>query len=163
MLRLTRIADYGFAILGVMSRDGVHDTHNARDLAEQTGISQPMASKILKALARAGLVTSIRGTKGGYRLTRPPEAISVAEVIESLQGPIAMTECLVQQSMPGACDVMRVCPVRPGWQRINHAIRSALNDMALTDLMMTEHAVPVGASTNGADGPPRRREPGLPS
>ena len=83
-----------------------------------------MASKILKGLARAGLLVSHRGAKGGYGLARPAHAISVADIIVALEGPIALTACI--EHGPGECEIEALCPARANWQRINDAIREAL-------------------------------------
>jgi Rrf2 family protein len=91
-----------------------------------------MASKILKALARAGLLTSHRGAKGGYGLARPAEAISVADVISALDGPIALTACI--EDGPGGCEIEALCPARANWQRINDAIRAALDDISMAEM-----------------------------
>ena len=94
-----------------------------------------MASKILKALARAGLLTSHRGAKGGYGLARPAEAISVADVISALDGPIALTACI--EDGPGGCEIEALCPARTNWHRINDAIRDALDEISMAEMAQT--------------------------
>ena len=91
-----------------------------------------MASKILKALARAGLLASHRGAKGGYGLARDAEAITVAQVIVALEGPIALTSCI--EDGPGDCEIEALCPARANWQRINDAIRRALDDITMAEM-----------------------------
>ena len=91
----------------------------------------PVVSKVLKSLAREGLLASQRGSKGGYTLARPPEDISVPEMITALEGPISLTECTVH---PGACSQESSCDVREPWQRINAAVHSALAKITLADL-----------------------------
>ena len=123
MIRLSKLADYGIVIMTTLARHPGRQ-HNAPEVAAQSHIPQPMVSKILKALARAGLLVSHRGAKGGYGLARPAAAISVAEVICALDGPIALTACV--EDGPGGCEIEALCPARANWQRINDAIRGAL-------------------------------------
>lgn len=107
--------------------------HAARDLALQTQIPEPTASKVLKKLARAGVVVSQRGAKGGYALARPPQRIGIHEVIEALEGPIAVTECS-DETTESACEYETNCGVRANWQRINLAVQSALSQITLADM-----------------------------
>jgi FeS assembly SUF system regulator len=109
--------------------------HNAPEVAAQSHIPLPMASKILKALARTGLLASHRGAKGGYGLARPAERISVAEIIAALDGPIALTACI--EDGPGECEIEALCPARANWQRINDAIRHALESITLAEMAQT--------------------------
>ena len=104
-----------------------------RDLAAETRIPQPTVSKVLKQLARAGVVTSIRGPQGGYRLARPATEIGVDEIITALEGPIAVTECADERS-GSSCAYERRCGVRANWQRINDAVYAALDGIKLSDM-----------------------------
>ena len=88
-------------------------------------------SKLLKSLAREGLLVSSRGTKGGYQLARPAEQITVPEMIAALEGPIALTDCNIHE---GACSQEPRCHVRTPWQRINRAVHDALSRVRLADL-----------------------------
>ena len=97
-------------------------------------------SKLFKSLARAGLVTSTRGANGGYRLSRGPQHISAADVIDALEGPVSITEC---SSLDGDCEHEGVCSVGGAWQRVNVAIRRALQDVTLNDLLLTNSPVPT--------------------
>lgn len=131
MIRLSRMCDYGVAMLTFFARDP-HAQHSASEVAEATGVPAPMASKILKQLGRAGLLVSHRGVHGGYGLARPAAAISVAEIVEALEGPIALTACVDEGT--GDCGIERSCPARANWQRINEAIRRALDEVTLADM-----------------------------
>jgi FeS assembly SUF system regulator len=141
MIRLTRLTDYAIVLMAHLAGREVGSTHNAREVAGDTQLPAPVVSKILKALARAGLLDSHRGSKGGYRLARPADQISVTEMITALEGPFGLTECTVH---PGACVQESSCHVREPWQRINRVVRDALADVSLADL-----AVPGGASAHG--------------
>lgn len=130
MLRITKLTDYALVVLSAM----VHPTDAcaARDVAERTGIPQPTVSKVLKQLARAALVVSARGKHGGYRLAREPSSISVAEIIDAVEGPIAVTECSTDAT--NNCELEGQCPMEANWVRINVAIRHALQEITLADM-----------------------------
>lgn len=113
---------------------------SAADVAQATGIAPPTVSKLLKSLARAGLVTSTRGATGGYRLSRAPQQISAADVIDALEGPVSITEC---SASDGDCEHEGVCSVGGAWQRINTAIHRALQDVTLNDLVRANSPVPT--------------------
>lgn len=131
MIRASRLADYGVVLTGHMAARP-DAFYNAIDLAATTQLPAPTVSKVLVALTRAGVLVSHRGARGGYRLARPPEKISAAEIVSALDGPIAMTLCIEHGA--GACEVETACPSRRGWMRINAAIRQALEEVSLADL-----------------------------
>jgi Rrf2 family protein len=88
-------------------------------------------SKVLKMLARGGVVESLRGINGGYLLPRPPALISLAEVIAAVDGPIGVTEC---STLPGLCEQEAACAVRANWQKVNRLIYEALRQVTLADM-----------------------------
>ena len=128
MIRISRETDYAILLLVHLARRPAGRVTTAREIADHTGISRPMVSKILKALARGGLLHSHRGARGGYSLPRSPEEISVAEVIEAIEGPIAITECSGED---GTCNLEAGCPVRVNWRDISAVIRGALAGVPL--------------------------------
>jgi FeS assembly SUF system regulator len=130
MLRMSRLTDYGTLILSRMAEEG-RELHTAASLAEATRLGTPTVAKLLKGLAHAGLVNSQRGAHGGYRLARPASQITAAEILDALEGPIAITECAAQLYQ---CELEAYCNVGSAWQRINAAIRRALNDITLAQL-----------------------------
>lgn len=132
MLRLTKVADYGIVLLTHMAGSGERRSFNSRDLSEQSHLSPAMVSKILKVLAREGILESQRGAKGGYRLARSADEISIAAIVTALDGPIAITECSGEE--PCTCDIEALCPTREGWQKINQAIRQALENVKLSEI-----------------------------
>ena len=138
MLRMTKQADYAIVLLTRMAGDPASRL-NASEIAGQTGLPQPIVSKILKLLARREILVSHRGAKGGYRLARAASDISVAQIIEAVEGPIAITECV--DETPGECSQEPICPVRSNWQQINHAVRDALERITLQE--MSHPAAPV--------------------
>jgi FeS assembly SUF system regulator len=108
-------------------------------VANGTGVALPTVSKLLKALARAGLVTSTRGAHGGYQLARAAREISAADVIDAIEGPVSITECSASDSQ---CEHEGVCNVGGAWQQINVAIRRALEDVSLVDLQRSSRPAP---------------------
>ena len=147
MLRISKLTDYAIVILGQMAaREG--DTHTAAGLAESTGVAMPTVSKVLKTLAKGKIVTSTRGAKGGYSLSRRPEQTTVASVINALEGPIALTEC---EGERGGCEQSASCHARGSWDVINRAVRTALDSVTLADMITPavtgghEASVPVSS------------------
>jgi FeS assembly SUF system regulator len=138
VLRISRLTDYGTVVLAHLARDDA-GLVSAADVATATGIALPTVSKLLKALAKAEIVSSTRGSHGGYRLAREARAISAADVIDALDGPVSITECSATDSH---CDFEAFCNVGGAWQRINVAIRRALDEISLADLLRTKSPVP---------------------
>ena len=127
MLRMSKLADYGTVVMTAMAR-APERMQRAGDVANATGLALPTVSKLLKALARKGLLVSLRGAKGGYMLGRAPREISVAQIIEAIEGHIGMTEC---SGSPGLCARESGCSVRANWQKINHMVLRALQQISL--------------------------------
>lgn len=120
----------------------------ARDLALHSQVPEPTASKVLKKLARAGVVKSHRGVKGGYALARAPEHIGIREVIEAIEGPIAVTECS-DDSAESSCEYETSCGVRANWQRINMAVQGALSEITLADMAVPGASELISLSLSG--------------
>ena len=131
MIRLTKLADYGVMLMShIAAAPGT--VHSASSLSRAAAVAVPTVSKILKLLARKGLLISHRGASGGYVLARPPAAITVAEVIAAMEGPIAVTECVDESHSD--CAVESVCRVRTNWHKINDAVRGALEQITLEEM-----------------------------
>lgn len=143
MIRMSKETDYGIILLAHLAKDSEELPHSAREVAHETRLPLPMVSKILKTLAREGLLTSQRGVKGGYALARKPERISVAEIVSAMEGPIAMTECI---EAPGECRHEPLCRLRLTWHKINDAVLLALENISLGDLAgpMPGQLPPIG-------------------
>ncbi len=142
MFRLSKTTDYGIVLmarLAVDNRapDGEMRSQNARELAESSDLPMPMVSKILKVLAKEGLLVSQRGSKGGYSLARPPEELTVSEMIRVLEGPVALTDCAIG---PALCAYETTCAVREPWQLISRVVERALADVTLADLVQDPKA-----------------------
>ena len=132
MIRLTRLTDYGIVLLTRMARENAAPVHAARDLAGGAGLPLPMVNKILKTLTRKGLLESHRGVKGGYSLTRSPGDISVLDVIDATEGPLAITQCSAVEGE--GCEHEEMCPLDSTWRTINDVIRSALGGISLAEM-----------------------------
>lgn len=130
MLRISKLTDY--AILAMVELTNHRDeVLSAQALADRCGLEAPTVSKVLKALGRAGLVESFRGANGGYRARNAPERVSIAAVIDAIEGPIAMTECSVHE---GLCTVEASCSARENWQKVSRAVAGALERVSLADM-----------------------------
>ena len=138
MLRISKLTDYGTLVLAQLplSEDGLA---SAGQVAEATHLSQPTVSKLLKALVRAGMVVSERGSHGGYALARAANQISAAQIIDAIEGPVAITECSSEESH---CDLESTCCVGSAWQDINLRIRHALTEVSLSDLQTKHVSIP---------------------
>jgi len=138
MLRISKLTDYAILMMVELARDG--EMLSAHALAERVHVEVPTASKVLKLLAGGGLLESYRGANGGYRVSRVAAEISVAEVIAAIEGPIAMTECSVED---GLCSQEDNCDLRSNWQRISQAVAQALRDVSLAEM-----SAPVSSASN---------------
>lgn len=130
MLRLSKLTDYGTVALAHMARKPTA-VYAAADVAVATHLTVPTVSKLLKCFARAGLLTSQRGARGGYALARPPEQITAVQIIDAIEGPVAITQCSLSHDR---CGIEPVCGVGHNWQRISLAIRDALKTVTLAQL-----------------------------
>ncbi len=130
MLRLGKLTDYATVILSFMAQAECA-VHASVEIAHATGLGEATVRKLLKQLAQAGVVVSIRGAKGGYRLARPAGQITVAWVVAVLEGPVALTEC----SAGGEhCEQAQGCRIQGVWDPINQKIQEALESVTVADL-----------------------------
>ncbi len=142
MFKLSRMTDYGVVVLSRMAREP-GTVFATAELAERTALPQPTVAKTLKSLARGGLVVSHRGTQGGYSLERAPQAVTMAEIIGVLDGPVALTACV--EGSDENCGVERLCPIRGHWERVNAAVKGALDGITLADLTAAQDEDPEAA------------------
>lgn len=151
MLRISKLADYGTVVMVYLAKQS-DKLCNARDIARHTHLSLPTVSKLLKRLTAAGLLASVRGSAGGYRLQRGAEAISVAAIIYALEEPRGLVECSLQ---PNDCALQGVCHIQGNWQLLSHAIEDALDSISLHALaqptLPTESIRQVGALLSGVE------------
>jgi FeS assembly SUF system regulator len=132
VIRITRLSDYGIVLLSRFADAPEGEVLSARELADASGLPMPTVAKVLKCLTRGGLLLSHRGKEGGYSLARAAEAVSVADIIGAIEGPIALTECTTDDD--GLCGLEPTCPVRRNWQRISTAVHDALSAIPLADM-----------------------------
>jgi len=145
MLRISKLTDYATVILARLAAEPSR-RFTAAQVATETRLAAPTASKLLKQLHRHGLVLSTRGLHGGYLLARPAAQISAAQILDALEGPVALTEC---SSSASHCCIESTCLVSKAWQRVNLAVRRSLHDITLLEL----------AGLTGTAPPTERRAP----
>jgi len=132
-MRLSSLADYAIVVMSAAARAGATRL-SATDVAACTGVPLPTAQKLMGRLAAAGLLESARGSGGGFALARPAEDISLADIVEAVEGPIAMTACVENGGERHDCALESSCRVRPHWDTVNGVIRGALAGVSLTSL-----------------------------
>ena len=130
MLKLSKLADYATVLMTTIAAEPAR-VHNGHELAERSHVPAPTVAKLLKTLAKGGLLESLRGAHGGYRLARDAQRITVADIIRALEGPIAVTECSTHGS---GCGIQQTCATRANWRLINTAIKGALEAVSLAQM-----------------------------
>jgi len=131
-MRLSNLADYAVVTMCAAARHCGSSRVSAGDLAAETGLPVPTVQKLVSLLARGGLINSVRGSGGGITLARPAAAISLADIVEAVEGPIALTSCV--EDGRHDCALEANCHVRPHWGAVNEALRGALADVPLARL-----------------------------
>ena len=150
-MRLSSLADYAIVMMSAAARHHADASLSATSLAGETGVPLPTAQKLTGRLAAAGLLVSARGSAGGFRLARRADAIDLAEIIEAVEGPIALTTCVDEHR--DECGLHHSCQVKPHWGAVNGAVRGALAGVSLASLS----SFPVhpgrsrGTSSNAAE------------
>ena len=129
-MRLSNLADYAIVMMAATARKCGGGRVSSADLAQETGIPVPTAQKIVSKLSAAGLLRSTRGAGGGLQLARPAAAISMADIVEAIEGPIALVSCIDT----GDCAVEHECGVKSHWPVVNAAVRGALADVSLATI-----------------------------
>ncbi len=142
MLKLTKKADYGLIALRHLA--GEQRGASAKDIADSYGIPLPLLSKILQKLVRDGLLVSVQGTHGGYRLARNPHEITTLEVIRAIDGPIILTQCFTEHA---ECDQSDRCTVREPLRKVHEGILRLLSSITISDLSRDDMPVPQPLST----------------
>jgi len=133
MLKLSKLTDYAVVILAAMAGGGRERPFSASGVAAATFLPEPTVSKILKLLAKAGIITSIRGAKGGYTLNEAPENIPVGRVIAALEGPVRLASCVKDSGE--SCGIESICMLHGRWNPVNAAIETALSNVSLADMI----------------------------
>ena len=131
-MRLTHLADYAVVMMTAAARRPASARLSATELAEETGVPLPTAQKLMQRLAAAGLLTGTRGAGGGYALARPVTEISLADIVEAVEGPIAMTQCA--DGLNHECILDAHCRVKPHMGIVGAKVRGALHAVSLQEL-----------------------------
>ncbi|WP_156839796.1 SUF system Fe-S cluster assembly regulator [Novosphingobium aquimarinum] len=132
-MRLSSMADYAVLVMAAAARHCGGARVSAMQLAEETGLPVPTVQKLVSRLTAAGLLRSTRGAGGGLKLARPAAAVTLADIVEAVEGPIALTACV--QEGRHDCTLEEACTLRPHWPQVNAAMRGALAGVALTSLV----------------------------
>lgn len=132
MIRLGKLTDYAIVVMVQLAREGAAAAKSASQLAEVTALPEPTVAKVLKTLLKAGFVSSQRGAQGGYKLARDAESVTIRDIIEAVDGPIAIVTCV--EGSQDHCQAEAQCPTRGKWEPVNNAIRTALHGITLADM-----------------------------
>ena len=135
MLRLSKKVDYGLMALMHLARHGDTVSWSARELAEAYEIPGGLLAKILQRLAHAGFVASQHGKKGGYTLARPADHITVAEVVQAIDGPFSLTQCTTDQ---GVCVQFETCNVKSPLQRLHENVAAMFATLTIAHMVQQE-------------------------
>ena len=142
-MKLSTRARYGLrAMAEIARRPGEFTTSEA--VAKAEGLSKKYLDAILGQLREAGLLEAVRGMHGGYRLTRPAETITAAQVVEALEGGFAIAPCADGASL---CERASHCPTRPVWRAASEAVRKVLDELTLAELASGAPAVETAEAT----------------
>ena len=145
-MRLSHLADYAVVLMTAAARRDAGERLSATALSADTGVPLPTAQKLMGQLAGAGLLSSVRGAGGGYTLARPADAISLAEIIEAIEGPITMTQCSGSDEASD-CALDAHCRVKPHMGVVSSAVRGALDAVSLDALCSPAKAGAQGVAT----------------
>ena len=144
-MKINKLTDYSIVILANLVAKDENAMHTAKELSEFSGIPLPTVTRILKILSNKGILDSQRGAQGGYELTKNSADISVAEVIEAMEGPIALTECASDDC---GCALEPNCAVGKPWQKINKAVNDVLQNISLSDMSAKDESQNLLKLTN---------------
>jgi Rrf2 family protein len=148
MLTLSKQTDYALLALSYLMRAGDGRAANTKEIAEQYDIPVELLAKILQRLARAKLIASTPGPTGGYRLARPAQSISVASVIETVDGRPALAQCL--RTDHNSCDQQRKCTIKKPLERINAKIFQMLDLISLAEINRDDDTIPLSLTARPA-------------
>jgi len=132
-MRLTHLADYAVVLMTAAARRPAAARLSATELSAETGVPLPTAQKLMGLLAGAGLLSSVRGAGGGFALAKAAQDITLADIVEAVEGPIAMTVCSAHEGVSD-CALDAHCRVKPHMGVVGTAVRGALGAVSLTEL-----------------------------
>lgn len=135
-MKISTKGQYALEALLDLHMNGVGGQESLKNIARRRGISEHYLEQIFGTLRKAGIVESIRGAQGGYRLARQPEEITAGQVIRALEGPLCPVKCVGNPSGEGKrCPLLGSCPTRPLWVRVTKEIDSIVDTVTLQDLL----------------------------
>lgn len=146
MLRLSKKTDYGLLALQYLASEAPAGVASARTIAERHDIPVELLAKVLQQLARLGFVAAHKGAHGGYHLARPAKTISLAEVVQAIDGPLAITACGRKDDQ---CEQFGTCTVRDPLSRVKDRILSVLQTMTLAEMAQEDRGIPIVLSRGG--------------
>ena len=129
MLKLSKKVDYGLILLSNLSAQP--DAASAREMAHRYHLPQSMVANILKSLAAAGVLRSTRGAQGGYELARPAEAVTLADIVEALEGRFNLVDCVAEDV---GCKFTSVCPTHDPIQEVHRRFQAFMSSLTLAEL-----------------------------
>lgn len=138
-MRLSNLADYAVITMCQAALHCGNGRVSAAELASETGLPVPTVQKLVSRLTAAGLLRTVRGAHGGLQLGRPAAAITIADIVEAIEGPITLTSCVDHSP----CDFEAGCSMKPHWPVINEALRGALAGITLAQLRYPPAAAPI--------------------
>lgn len=146
MMGLSRKTEY--AIRGMLYLSALDNGQVAMlgDIAKEMKSPRAFLSKVFQDLVKIGLVMSVKGAGGGFRLAMPPEKITLCDIVEAIEGPITPNECLMGEGM---CSFQKTCAVHPVWRRIQTVTRGILSEVTLKTLAAENRSLKTGARANG--------------
>ncbi|MCC6861961.1 MAG: Rrf2 family transcriptional regulator [Bryobacterales bacterium] len=147
MLKLTKKADYGLIAMRHLALAGAGNASSAKEIAEAYSIPLPLLAKILQRLAKTGLLESLPGSNGGYRLMRHPASITALEVIGALEGPVLLTSCY---TVHGECGQSGRCTVREPLRKVHEGIIRLLGTITMSEMSESREGGDAGSSGSGA-------------
>jgi FeS assembly SUF system regulator len=141
MIKISRMADYAVVVLSAFTdvEQGTERLLSATYVSETTRLPEPTVAKILKLLARGDVLKSVRGATGGYALSKTAAEITVADIINAVEGPIALTACV--EGATHSCDYADGCPINGRWDDVNFAISKALENVSLKDMVTPKNNI----------------------
>ncbi len=147
MLKLSKKVDYGLIALMHLAGHSEKPSWKAREIAERYNVPSELMAKILQKMAQKGFLSPLYGTNGGYTLALPAESITVAEVVEALEGPFSLTHCVPKQ---GFCLQFEQCTVKTPLQRLNDNVIAMLKKTTIAEMSnqwLTQRKMPVKEKT----------------
>ncbi|NLN06887.1 MAG: Rrf2 family transcriptional regulator [Firmicutes bacterium] len=137
-MKITAKGEYGVRAMAMLAQDFRAGPIPLREIADREGISYQFLEQIFLPLRRAGLITSVRGAKGGYALAHPPEKIKVGDIVRILEGPIAPVDC-VAEGNESSCKRKSICLTRGIWEKLRDTMSEVLDEITLADVAMMSH------------------------